>query len=337
MTKALKRVFKGNAAGRPYVTAEMACAHEGSVGRALEIVQISSPADAIQIQLFHAETLVVPEKVSGVRQFELAPNSWTKVADKARSEGLDLWATVFDEEAVKLSLELDADVLKIHSTDLWNPRLLRACAESGLPISLSVGGAFLSEIQRTISFLEERGTQDIVLMHGFQAYPTPPGDARLGVIPVLDRLFPYPVGYQDHTEGSSELAYALPISAIGLGARVLEKHVTDDRSRQGTDYESAFGPNAFREFVEMVDHASGAFSGRRPDVLSKAEHAYRQSMQRRIVAQSDIMPGTPITEDVITLLRSDDGLPARKLNDVLGRTSSCRIRSGEVVTKEHLA
>jgi len=336
MPPSIDSVFSSDEVDRPYVVAEMACAHEGSLERAQKIVQASSSADAVQIQLFHADRLVVPQKASSVRKFELSPDSWKEVASNAEAEGLDLWATVFDEEAVELGLELDADVLKIHSTDLWNPSLLQACAGSELPISLSVGGTYVSEIQRTTDFLERHGATCLVLMHGFQAFPTEPEDARLGFISVLDRLFPYPVGYQDHTDGGSQLAHSLPLSAMGLGAQVLEKHITDDRSREGTDFESALDPDSFRQFVKMVDRTKEAFSGQRPDMFSEAERGYRQSMKRRVAVRSDIPKGSLITEDVITLLRSDEGIPARKLDDVLGRTSNRPIQSGEVVTEDHL-
>lgn len=322
--------------GHPYVVAEMACAHDGSVERALSITQAASKADALQIQLFQAEELVVPQEVQNVRDLELSHESWKKVAQKARAADLDLWATVFDEEAIGLAVELDADALKIHSTDISNPFLLQSCAESNLPLSLSVGASTVSEIASAVRTLEDNGASDLVLTHGFQDFPTAPKDARLGFISTLDRLFPYPVGYQDHTDGGSDLAYTLPLAASGLGARVVEKHITDDRSREGTDYISALGPEGFAKFIEKVDTVNGAFSGKRPDDFSEAEGQYRQSMKRRIVAGTEIPTGTTITEDLITLLRADEGIKVNRLDVVLGRESRRSLEPGEAITEAHL-
>lgn len=318
------------------MVAEMASAHDGSVERALAITRTSSQADALQIQLFHAEELVVPKEVPTVRGFELAPESWKRVVQKARAADLDLWATVFDEEAVELALELEADVLKIHSTDLSNPFLLQSCAQTNLPLSLSVGGSTVSEIASAVRSLEDHGASNLVLTHGFQDFPTAPKDARLGFISTLDHLFPYPVGYQDHTDGGSDLAHTLPLAAIGLGAHVIEKHVTDDRSREGTDYISALGPEGFAQFVEKVNAVNGVFSGRRPDDFSEAEEEYRQSMKRRVVAGAEIPAGTTITEQRITLLRANDGIKANRLDVVLGRKSQRSLQPGEAITEDHL-
>jgi sialic acid synthase SpsE len=104
----------------------MACAHDGSVERACTIARAASKADALQIQLFHAEKLVVPQEVPNVRELELSPEDWNEVAQEARAADLDLWVTVFDEEAIERALELDADVLKIHST------VIESVSSSGL-------------------------------------------------------------------------------------------------------------------------------------------------------------------------------------------------------------
>lgn len=334
----LDQVFSGPQfePGCPYVVAEMACAHDGSIERALAITQAASKADALQIQLFHAEGLVVPQKVPTVRELELDPGDWKDVAGEAQSADLDLWATVFDEEAIELALELDADVLKIHSTDISNPSLLQACAETNLSLSLTVGGSTVSEIASAVRTLEDHEVSNLVLTHGFQDFPTSPEDARLGFISTLDRLFPYPVGYQDHTDGESDLAHTLPVAAIGLGARVVEKHITDDRSREGTDYISALDSEGFAKFVEKVDAVNGAFSGKRPDEFTEAEGEYRQSVKRRVVAGTEIPTGTTITEERITLLRADDGIKANRLDVVLGRKSQRSLQPGEAITEDHL-
>lgn len=320
----------------PYVVAEMACAHDGDLRHALKIAKAASKADALQIQIFHAEDLVLPEKVPAARKLQLTSDEWKEVARETQKGSVDLWATVFDSKAIDLALQLGVKVIKIHSTDISNPFLLRECAETGLPLSLSVGGSYIDEIIRAVQFLERHGSSELMLTHGFQDFPTSPEDARLGFITTLDSLFPYPIGYQDHTDGNSDLAMTLPLSAVGLGARVLEKHITDDRSRKGTDYISALDPNQFSRFVDQARSVSKAISKRRSNTLSSQEENYRQSMKRRIVTKEDIEPDTQITEDAITLVRADEGLKADQLDDVLGRKSRRLLKKHETIKEKDL-
>lgn len=318
---------------RPYVVAEMACAHEGNVDRALSIARAASTADAVQIQLFQAEKLVVGDKVPDVRRYELNSESWKTVVRCARDCRLDLWATVFHEEAIELALELQADVLKVHSTDVSNPGLLHACAKTGLPISLSTGGSTLDEIHKAVQYIEQAEGSKILLMHGFQAFPTQPSEARLRFLNTLQQLFPYPVGYQDHTGGDDSLASVLPIAAAAMGAAVLEKHIVDDRLRQGTDYESALGPEEFSRFISMVKRASEAFYGETVLSFSEAEAEYRQSMKKRVVARTKIPAKTKITSDVLVFLRADEGYPISRIGEVLGRTSKRVIEAQQPITE----
>lgn len=320
----------------PYIVAEMACAHDGSSQRALAITKAAAKADALQIQLFHAENLVVPEKVPSASTLQLTSDEWKEVAQEARNLDLDLWATVFDEKAIKLASELGAKVLKVHSTDISNPFLLEACAKSDLPVSLSVGGTYVSEITAAIQLLERHGASHLMLTHGFQGFPTAPQDARLGLISTLNDLFPYSIGYQDHTDSDSRFSETLPLCAAALGASVIEKHITDDRSRQGTDYISALGPEKFDQFVEVMDSVSGAFLGHVPDVFSASEEEYRKSMKRRIAAKVDLDSGTKVTKENIILLRSESGIKADQIDFVVGREVQYPLRKNEVIKESHL-
>ena len=311
--------------GGTRVVAEMACAHEGGVERALAIAGAAadSGADAIQLQLFQAEQLVSRRlpAFEQAKQLELSPESWRAVFAEARSRGLECWANVFDEASLALAVESGASVLKLHSTDLSNPRMLDAVGASGRPLSVAVGGSTLNEIDSALERLRGRGAEQLVLMHGFQAYPTSPADSHLRFLATLRRVFDLPVGYQDHTDGGSLLAFVLPSIAIGLGAAVIEKHITDDRSRRGIDHEASLGPEDFSRFVASMRGSDESLGLARYRTPAGAEAAYRERMKKCVVAARGLPEGHILTESDLVFVRSSPGgvSPARADELVGGR------------------
>lgn len=309
-----------------YVVAEMACAHDGVVKRAIQIIDAASQskADAIQFQIFTIRNLMSPlsPDFGRAQKLEIPAEAWSILFSHARSHGLDVWATVFDEASLSIARECAADVIKIHSSDLSNPELLDLAAQTGKPIALAIGGSLPEELERALGFLRGRGVRDILLMHGYQAFPTPTRDSHLRFIQTLANEYGYPVGYQDHTDGSSLLAMILPLAAIGFGAVVLEKHITDDRTRKGTDYESSLGPAEFSQFVELVraiDEASGDGKKR---LLTPAEIEYRKRMKKSAHINCDIGKGEIITREKLSYLRGGVGVSPWEANDLVGHTAA---------------
>ena len=308
-----------------YVIAEMACAHEGRPDMAYRLVDIAaeSKADAVQLQLFSANSIVTPSHPSYdvAKRLEIPRDEWPSILAHAKQAGLHVWANVFDEEALAIAMSEGADALKLHSTDLSNPRMLDAVGSTGKLVSLAVGGSTLDEISQAVWHLRERGTTDLILMHGYQGYPTIPQDARLGFIETLRRLFDCPIGYQDHTDGSSDLALFLPLVAIGAGACVLEKHYTDNRARKGTDYEAALDPEDLTRFVAMVRDVDAAIGDGAVRPLSPAEIKYRHTFKRTIVAACSIKKGDEFTGDMLAFMRGEPGLLPSEADRIIGRRS----------------
>ncbi len=228
------------------IIAEMACAHEDNPDSAYRLVEIGSEAkqDAIQLQIFSVNNLVSPltSNYGESKKLEISFLDWSGIIKSVQKSNIQVWANVFDESALEFALSESVDVIKLHSSDLSNPRMLDAVGDAGKPISIDIGGSTMDEIAQAISRLSKRGVNEIELIHGYQGYPMKIADARLGKIRSIKQLFGYPVGYQDHTDGGSDLAYILPIVAIGAGAQHIEKHITDDRTRIGIDYEAALDP-----------------------------------------------------------------------------------------------
>lgn len=304
------------------ILAEMASAHEGSSDLAHRLVEVAAEAgaDAVQVQMYVAEQLVAPTRwdFSMTKAYELPGPAWRGIIASAREAGLLVWANVFDRPSLETALEAGVDAIKLHSSDTSNPVMLDAAARAGRPVSLSLGGSTADEAAQAVFRLRDGGAQGIVLMHGFQAFPTAPADSRLGYLPTLRRMFDCVVGYQDHTDGGNPLAFALPLVALGLGAAVIEKHYTFDRSQQGPDHESALDPIPLGHFVVQLRETERALRGGALAPFSEAEQSYRRRMKKHLVAARPLRAGDVLDSSAVALMRSDGGLLASAYEEALG-------------------
>jgi sialic acid synthase SpsE len=306
-----------------FIIAEMACAHEGNPDLAHHLVEIAAEAnpDAVQLQIFSVERLISPlaSNFEMGKKLEISLSDWSSIINTAKQKKIDIWANVFDEDGLEFALSEGVDAIKLHSSDLSNPRMLDAAGISGKLISIAVGGSTIDEISQALSHLNRRGAKEILLMHGYQGYPTELTDARLGYIKTLEKLFGYPVGYQDHTDGGSEMALLLPLVAIGAGAKAVEKHYTDDRSRKGIDYEAALDPKDLQKFVAMVRSIDPAIGDGTLQRMSEAEQKYRHTMKKKLVAGRDLQKGEIINDEDILFLRADSGLTTGEYQNIVGQ------------------
>lgn len=329
--------------GQPtYVLAEIACAHEGDPELLKHQIDAAADAgaDGIQFQLFAANRLVSPfhPNYEVFQKLQIDYGTWSEILGYARQKGLDIWANVFDVEGVILACEAGADVLKLHSTDVSNPLMLKAVAKAGRPLSLAVGGTLVEEINRALATLDALGLDNILLMHGFQAFPTRIEDARLGYMATLQQLFGRPVGYMDHTDGGLDLAITLPAVAIAAGACLLEKHITDDRSRQGTDYHASLDPDRFRDFVGQVRAVDQAMSDGQLRPMGEAEQNYRTAMKKTIVAARALKPGDVLREDAVLFMRSSPlGYTPADVEQLLGQRVQASVDAYQTILPSHVA
>ena len=221
-------------AAHPYVIAEMASAHEGSVERAKDITRaaIEAGADSIKYQLWSRDENTTPQhcEYGVLGEIELTRDQWLDVMAYARSLGTTISVDVDDIPSLELALEGGAEALKIRTTNIAHLELLECVASCGKPILLATGAATLDEVAKAIAVLEDRAA-DLVLLHGFQAFPTRPGDTHLRTLPLLKQRFAKLMGYADHADGNSPLALLLPAAAVAAGACLIEKHITIDRQR----------------------------------------------------------------------------------------------------------
>ena len=324
-----------SAADHVLIIAEMANAHEGSLQAAMRIVEAAADAEAdgIKFQKFTAEKLLVPSH-SLYQLYEklmMRDEEWAELVKYAKVHGLIVFADVFDEESAMLMKRLNVDGFKIHSSDMNNIPLLKLVASFGKPTILASSGSTHIELANAINTFKQLGNEDIILMHGFQAFPTNLEDCELNRIRALQERYGFLVGCADHLNGGSKLALALPLVAIGAGARVVEKHITLDRALKGEDYESSLNPKEFYVMVKNIrkmEKALGAFEMH----FSDAEKKYREDMKKKLVAKIDIAQGTIISEDILTYKRVEGSQHSAKAADIIGKSAKALIQKDELIT-----
>lgn len=305
----------------PFIIAEMANAHEGSVVTARAIIEAAagSGADAIKFQKFTADELLVPyhPRFEHFKKLEMLETSWAELVSLARTRGLYVLADVFGPESAKVMHSLGVDGYKIHSSDTTNLELIKQVAAYGKTIFLSCGGSRQLEVTEAVQTIRGAGNEHIVLLHGFQNYPTRLEDTQLQRLLTLAKRFALPVGYADHAAGDSEWAMLLPLMAVSAGARVIEKHLTVDRSLKGIDYFSSVEPQELAGLVRLLRESGKSLGS--PYEMSEGELKYLQDVRKIMVAARDLPAGILIQESMVAYKRAPADVHPLKYTDIAGR------------------
>ncbi len=334
MIKHIKIKDKTIGEGFPtFLIAEMACAHQGDVKIAYKMAELAANAksDAIQTQIFKNELELTPLNKDWDlnAKLELSFSEWDSVIKIIRSSKSLFFSSVYDLEGVKFLIEQDVDAFKIHSADVSNPEMLQAVAKSKKPIFLSTGASKIDEIKKAIDTLKNNGTQDIILMHGYQGFPTTISDSNLKFMKTLKKLFGLNVGFYDHVDGGSILSKIIPIMAIGYGAQVIEKHFIISREEKGIDYQSSLDAQNFMEFVDKLRESEKAIGTDKIRDFSEGELKYREYAKKCIVAIKDIPKDTIISRNLVDFLRNGLGISPDEFEKIEGKIAKRDIKQYE--------
>lgn len=323
-----------------YIIAEMANAHEGHPDEALRIVDAAADAgaNAIKFQLFFADELAVPayEHYELYRELSMPADLWARIYGRAHECGLDTVADVFGLESARMAQELGTVAFKVHCADTANAPLLEFLGSCEKRVFLSAGGSTWLEIAAAADVLRNAGASSVVLVFGFQNYPTELGDANLSRLSMLSERFGLPVGYAPHLDGGDPRAVQLPAWAAAAGASFLEVHLTLDRSKEGLDYSASLDPEPFRAMVREVRAMEPAL-GERSLALPPRELEYRHSHKKCLVATRDLETGEVICDGDVALKRSADA-PLRPpgLSGAMGRRVLRAIAAHEPIFQKDL-
>lgn len=317
---------------KPFLIAEAGVNYENDLNVALRMIEeaASASADAIKFQSYKAETLASrfspaywdTEKEPTRSQYELFKKydhlnvaDYQKLAEHARRCGIHFITTPFDEHFVEALAPL-MPVIKVASADLTNYPLLHHIARQQKPVILSTGASTLGEVDDSVRFLKAQGVRQIALLHCVLSYPCRPEDANLGVITHLRAAFPdLIIGYSDHVPPA--YGCAALTTAWMLGARILEKHFTLDKTKPGNDHYHAMDPQDIREFRAQCDYMTTLIGSDRKTVFPCEEEARRQA-RRSLVAARPLRAGETLAPQDILVKRPGTGIDPRFLDILIG-------------------
>lgn len=296
------------------IVAELAQGFEGHPEQARLLMKAAATAgaDAAKFQLVYADELATSDYkyYELFRSLEMADEVWKGLATYAAELGIQLHVDIFGTHSLQLAERISVSTIKLHGTDIANIGLLTQVANSSIQrVLLGAGGAYSSELQQAIDILSAK---DVVVLLGFQGYPTPDDANQIARVRLLVELLAksHPnvsVGFADHAPPESPLRYALAAMAIGAGAIVLEKHMTLGKIMKLEDHESALNPDEFLEFTQTIRGCSQAL-GVAIDCndfgMSASEQGYRKTIRRHVVASRDLEAGVVVSPSDLTLKRT---------------------------------
>jgi N-acetylneuraminate synthase len=332
----------------PYVIAELSANHNGSLSKALDLIEAAAMtgADAIKIQTYTPDTLTIPHDSedfiirgglwNGCQLYKLYQQAFTpyewheRLFAKARELGVTIFSSPFDETAVDLLAGLDAPAYKIASFEVVDLALIRYVAKRGKPMIISTGMANLGEIQEAVETARSNGAGGIALLHCTSAYPAPIEEANVRTVAHLGQAFGVVSGLSDHSPGT-----AACVASTVLGGSIVEKHFTISRADGGADAGFSLEPDEFKRLVDDCKSAWSALGSIGYGMTESEKGSMR--FRRSIYAVKPIEAGQRLTADNIRVIRPGFGLPPKHLPEIIGRTAARDIAYGEALTWSAIA
>lgn len=315
-----------------YIIAEAGVNHNGDVVLARQLIDAAKAAgaDAVKFQTFKTEKILTRNtsmaeyqkenlgsedtQFQMIKALELSYEDFAGLQNYAASIGIDFLSTPDDEDSLDfLSDELALPLIKIGSGEVTNLPFLRRIAAKQKPLILSTGMSTLGEVERAIRVLREINQQELVLLHCTTNYPCPPQEVNLRAMLTLQKAFNVRVGYSDHTVGSE-----VPVAAVALGAEMIEKHLTLDKSMEGPDHSASLNPHEFAEMVRQIRAIEVAL-GNGVKWPNASEERIKPLVRRRIVAAHDLPVGTTLGWEHLCFKRADEGLYVEQADALIGR------------------
>lgn len=328
-----------------YIIAEAGVNHNGDLNTAKKLIDEAKKAgaDAVKFQTFKAENLASKTALKAdyqkqttdskqsqyemLKALELSIESHTKLIEHTKNIGIEFLSTPFDIDSANLLFELGLSKFKIPSGELTNLPLLRTIAKFKKPIILSTGMATMAEIRDVFNILTTNvALEDITILHANTEYPTPFCDVNLKAMVSIGAEFGVKFGYSDHT-----LGIAVPIAAVALGASVIEKHFTLDKTQPGPDHKASLEPNELAQMVAGIRAIELAL-GDGIKSPSPSEIKNINIARKSIVAKFDIKKGEIFTDDNITTKRTTPvGISPMKWDEIIGTPAQKNYKKDEII------
>lgn len=330
-----------------FLIAEVGVNHNGDLNLAKKLVEAAAScgADAVKFQIFNTDALVrrdapkakYQERNIGkektqyqmLKELELKEQDIVELKECAERKGIIFFSTAYDFSSVEFLEKIMVPLYKLASIDIVFHPLIQKIAYTNKPLILSSGMSSEEEVIEAVSIFRSAGgkLEHLILLQCNTNYPANPADQNLRAMDILKKYVPI-VGYSDHTQGSE-----VSIAAIAFGARVIEKHLTFDKTLTGPDHGSSMNPDEFNNFIQVIRKVESAL-GKKEKKPTGGELENIIGMRRSICAKIDIPVGTRLTEEYLSYKRPGDGLfPTEKnLSALIGKTVKIDILKDENIT-----
>lgn len=325
------------------IIAEAGVNHNGNLDFAKKLVDAAkfAGADIIKFQTFISKNVVSKNakkaeyqkknqnkeesQLEMVKKLELSFEEFTKLHEYCKIKNIKFMSTAFDFESIEFLYNLGMDTWKIPSGEITNLPYLIKIAKLNKPVILSTGMSTMEDIRSAIQALKENGTRELTVLHCTTEYPTPFNDVNLKAMNTIKNEFEVNVGYSDHTEGIE-----VPIAAVALGATVIEKHFTLDKSMEGPDHKASLEPDELKAMVDSIRNIELALG----DGMKQPAESEKKNMavaRKSIIASKDIKAGEIFTEANLTVKRPGDGISPMRWFDIIGKVASRDFEEDELI------
>lgn len=317
-----------------FIIAEAGVNHNGdmSIAKRMVDVAVSCGVDAIKFQTFKADKLILRETTKApyqtkttdanesqydmLKKLEMSKEQTIDIMEYCQKKGIIFLSTPFEKTSLDELDSLNVPAYKIAATDLTNIQYLRQVAEKGKPMILSAGMCYMEEVEKALEAIYPIN-KDVILLQCTANYPIKDTEANIGIVRTFQDNFDILVGYSDHSQGVGASPYA-----VALGAKVIEKHFTLDKSMEGPDQLASVTPEELKCLVDDIRRVE-SYIGKGVKMPTQSEQQTRKSLQKCLVAQADIKTGDIFTEDNIVAKRTDGvGISAIYYDDVIGQIAT---------------
>jgi sialic acid synthase SpsE len=325
----------------PYIIGETAYNHEGDINYLHKMIDDIAELELNAVK-FHL--LLKPESylqkrhpmIEEYRKWIFNEQQWGEIIDYSNKKGLDVIALCDDVESIEYILKNNKEVcaIELHATGLNDYFLLESVSKFNSVIILGVGGSTMDEIWYAVDFLKSRGKNEIILMYGFQSYPTKYTDINLAKMLKIKNLFNLPIGYADHTAFDDPNNEIISVMAAMVDTNILEKHYTPDYGKERIDYHAAVGKEQMLRIKELMKLALTVY-GDGELKMSKAELEYGNvgPMKKAVVAKTDIKKGEKLSFDNLWFKRTEEGSSIKQYQflQLIGLEATKDIKEDEII------
>jgi N,N'-diacetyllegionaminate synthase len=331
-----------------FIIAEAGVNHNGSLDLALRLADAAkaSGADAVKFQTFRADLIATrsahkapyQERTTAhaesqfemLQRLELDAAAHRRLIDHCRQIGIQFLSSPFDAQSADLLATMNVSLYKVPSGEITNLPFLKHLARKGRPLILSTGMSTLGEVEEAVNVLKAAGASKLTLLHCVTEYPAPYAEVNLRAMHTLKSAFGLPVGYSDHTPGID-----IAIAAVALGAEVIEKHLTLDRSLPGPDHAASLEPSELQQMVVAIRHVEAAL-GTGIKAPAPCELPNLLVARKSVVAARLLPAGHQLRIGDLDIKRPGNGLAPKLLPELIGRTLRAGLAKDEIISWDHL-